>query len=559
MARALIAAILFSFTAVAAPPQVDWLFPIGAQHGSEALAQIGGKFQWPLKTWADDAGIKISADAKKKGFFKITVAKNVTPGPHLVRFFDGNGTAPPRVFYVGKAPDVPEKEPNNEILTPQVLSALPAVVHGKLQSGGDVDSYRVTLKAGQFFIAQIDAYTAGVSMDALMMLRDARGAKLAFNHDAHSLDPRLVWKCDRDGEFVLQVAAFKFPANSTSSFSGGANHVYRLTLTNGPWVRHGWPHGAMADTKGNIGLAGWNLKKKSTAIAKQTGDAAVLSVAAANGPLRLPVTPWPQIVEREPNDTNATAHTFSLPATISGRIDKPGDVDRLAFTAKKGTRYRLDIDSFALGFLLDAKLSMENSSGKILASNDDANKIRDPLLNWTAPADGRFCAVVRSLLNKGGAEYFYTLKIHPLQPTFSATVTAPHFTVNAATTNEVKVTVNYLDGYKGKLTVAARNLPKGISAVPVVMEKKGAATLKLVATKEAKLHNGPLTITISAEDKTLRPATCALTSASVNNGVPQGFPDFIIPTTPHLWLTVLPPKPPKPPEKKKDAAATKKK
>ena len=207
MIRAAIAAILFSLTAVAAPPQVDWLFPIGAQRGSEALAQIGGKFQWPLKTWADDPGIAITADAKKKGFFKITVAKGVTPGPHLVRFYDGNGTAPPRVFFVSKAPDVPEKEPNNEMLLPQAVDVLPAVVHGKLQSGGDVDSYRVKLKAGQFFIAQLDAYTAGVSMDALMLLRDHRGVKLAFNHDAHSLDPRLVWQCDRDGEYVLQVAA----------------------------------------------------------------------------------------------------------------------------------------------------------------------------------------------------------------------------------------------------------------------------------------------------------------------------------------------------------------
>ena len=543
MIRAVIAVILFSLTAAAAPPQVDWLFPIGAQRGSEALAQIGGKFQWPLKTWADDPGIAITADAKK-GFFKITVAKGVTPGPHLVRFYDGNGTAPPRVFFVSKAPDVSEKEPNNEMLSPQSVDVLPAVIHGKLQSGDDVDSYRVKLKAGQFFIAQLDAYTAGVSMDALILLRDHRGVKLAFNHDAHSLDPRLVWQCDRDGEYVLQVAAFKFPANSTSSFSGGANYVYRLTLTNGPWIRHAWPHGVAADTKGSVGLIGWNLKNTSAATPENSSRETVVVVDAANGPLRLPVTPWPQLAEREPNDTNATAQLFAAPATITGRIDKPGDIDRFAFTAKKGVRYRLDIDSFTLGFLLDARLSVENSAGKELTNNDDANKNRDPLLNWTAPVSGRFCVVVRSLLNKGGDEYFYTLKIHQPEPSFSATVAAPQFAINAGVTNEVKVTVNYLDGYKGKLTVAAKGLPKGVNAAPVVMEKKGIASLKLIAAKDALPHNAPLTISITPEDEPATPATVALTSASVNNGVPQGFPDFIIPTSPHLWLTVLPPKPP---------------
>jgi hypothetical protein len=382
-------------------------------------------------------------------------------------------------------------------------------------------------------------------MDALMMLRDARGVKLAFNHDAHSLDPRLVWECDRDGDYVLQVAAFKFPANSTSSFSGGADHVYRLTITNGPFVRHAWPHGMAVGGEGSVGLVGWNLKKTSIAVTKKNGVEVLVPVAAVNGPLRLPVSPWPQLAEREPNDTNATAHTFGLPATVSGRIDKPGDVDRFAFTATKGARYRLDLDSFVLGFLLDARLSIEDSTGKQLTSNDDANKIRDPLLNWTAPADGRYCAVVRSLLRKGGGEYFYTLKIHRPRPSFSATVSAPQFSVNAGATNEVKVTVNYLDGFKGKLTVTAKGLPKGVSAAPVVMEKKGTATLKLVAAKDAKSHNGPLAITISPEEKSAaQPATTALTSAGTVNGVPQGFPDFIIPTSPHLWLTVLPPKPP---------------
>ena len=93
--RALITGILVSLTVFAAraAPQVDWLFPMGAQRGTEALAQIGGKFTWPLKAWADDAGITLSADAKKKGFFKITVAEGVVPGPHLCRFYDANGTA----------------------------------------------------------------------------------------------------------------------------------------------------------------------------------------------------------------------------------------------------------------------------------------------------------------------------------------------------------------------------------------------------------------------------------------------------------------------------------
>ena len=541
--RAAIAGILVSLTAHTAP-QVDWLFPMGAQRGTEALAQIGGKHSWPLKAWTDDPGIAITADANKTGHFKIKIAKGVVPGPHLIRFHDANGTTPPRVFFVGKATDVREKEPNNQFLDAQKIDALPAILHGKLQTGGDVDAYRVSLKAGQVFVASLEAYTAGVPMDALMMLRDSRGVKLAFNHDAHSLDPRLHWKCDRDGEYVLQVAAFKFPANSTSSFTGGANLVYRLTLTNGPWLRHAWPAAVNGGTKSRVGLVGWNLKNDSVTAPITKDGELVLPVTAVNGPLRLPVLPRAEVTEREPNDTNATANEFGLPMSVSARIDRPGDVDRFAFTAKKGERCRIDLDSFSLGFILDAHLAIEDAAGKQLTTNDDANKQRDPLLNWTAPADGRYCVKVRSLLGKGGADFFYRLQLSRPAPSFHATVPTPQFTLNAGATNEVKVTVNYRDSYKGKLIVRTEGLPKGVTTAPVEIEKQGTATLKLIAAKDAQPQAGPLRVIVGPMGKSAKAATTSLTSAGTANGVPQGFPDYIIRETPHLWLTVLPPKPP---------------
>ena len=93
-----------------------------------------------------------------------------------------------RAFFSWAQGDITEAEPNNEMLKPQSI-ALPAVVHGQFAKAGDVDSFAFKMKAGQTLVAAMDAYTAGVSMDALMLLRDAR-RELAFTHDAHSLDPR---------------------------------------------------------------------------------------------------------------------------------------------------------------------------------------------------------------------------------------------------------------------------------------------------------------------------------------------------------------------------------
>ncbi len=527
-----------------ASPQVDWLFPIGAQRGSEALAQIGGKYNWPLKVWSESDGIKFLPEKEKKGFYRINIEKSVTPGPYLIRFHDNNGSAQPRVFFVGKAVDVPEKEPNNEMFKPQVVTNLPAVIHGKFGKSGDVDSYQFSLKKGQTLVAHMDAYTAGVSMDALMLLRDKRGVKLAFNHDAHSLDPRLIWRCSRDGDYVLQMACFKFPANSSSSFDGGADRIYRVTLTNGPWVRHAWPGSLAKGESAKIKLVGQNIGNHEVTVAASKEEKVVLPVEAANGPLRLSVLEQAQIIEKEPNDNNETANLIKFPVTVSARIDKPGDMDCYAFEARKGGKYRFDIDSFKDGFLLDSQLSLADDSGKELLSNDDFDKKRDPLLNWAAPADGRYIIRVRSLLNKGGMEFFYRLHLTRPQPSFNATVPNPQFDLNAGTTNEVKVAVNYLDGYKGKLTITAENLPKGIVASSVAQEKKGTAVLKIVANQDAPPFSGPLSLLIgpAGEESNRKKITCALTSSGVNNGVPQGFPDYVIPETSHLWITVLPPK-----------------
>jgi hypothetical protein len=554
----------------AEPPKVDWLFPMGAQAGAEITAQIGGKYEtWPLKTWTDEPRIQFIADEKKKGFYKVKVSKRLLPGPYLVRFYDANGSAALRVFFVGKAADVLDKEPNNLPDNSQPISELPAIVHGKLDSKDPVDAFKVSLKAGQTFVAGLDAYTAGIPMDALMMLRDARGVKIAFNHDAHSLDPRLVWQCDRDGDYVLQLAAFKFPANASSAFIGAANQVYRLTLTNGPFVRHSLPGGLYLSTKTEVRLMGWNLKKNSLTLPAQFGPEVFWAVEAVNGPLRLPISAWPELTEHEPNDDNASAAELAIPTSVSGIISKPGDDDRFSFTATKEQIFLFDLESSRLGFLLDAKLSIENSKGEEIASNDDANKKRDPQLHWKAPEDGRYFAVVRSVLGKGGSEHYYRLHINRPEPIFSAT-TQPSYTLKRGESTEVKVKVSFTHTYKGELQLHANSLPRGVTSNSVLIDtteepkpkgdkpppvrfiRSREVKLQLKARKDAPPCNTPFSINLRESDGALfAPVQSDLTSAGINNGVPQGFPEFIIPATPHLWLTVLPPEPP-PKEKKEE-------
>src|SRR5207302_1774620 len=47
--------------------------------------------------------------------FKVTIAADVPVGLHDVRLVNKFGVSNPRVFAVGDQPEVPEKEPNNDV------------------------------------------------------------------------------------------------------------------------------------------------------------------------------------------------------------------------------------------------------------------------------------------------------------------------------------------------------------------------------------------------------------------------------------------------------------
>ena len=68
--RALFAVLILPLFALAAPPQVDWHFPMGAQRGTDLNATIGGKHSWPLQVWCEHGAVQFTA-TQKKGTFSV--------------------------------------------------------------------------------------------------------------------------------------------------------------------------------------------------------------------------------------------------------------------------------------------------------------------------------------------------------------------------------------------------------------------------------------------------------------------------------------------------------
>ncbi len=540
----LFSAILLTASSFAADPVLSHLSPAAGQQGTTVSVTASGKFDpWPAQVWVDTPGV-VFKPGKTAGKYDVEIAKDAAPGPHLVRLFNASGASAPRFFIVAREPQTGEVEPNDDFRAPQKIAGLPATINGRLDKAGDVDSFAVTLKRGQTLVAWLEAYVLASTFDGMLRVVDTDGHELAFNHDGRTLDPFLAWTAPRDGTFIVQTMGFVLPATSGVAFTGGEGCVYRLHLTAGPFVRRTLPLAVARGKKTPVELVGWNLASTHTEI-----DGTHFSADATAAELELPgfaseqpviVSDIAEILEKEPNDTAATAQTVGIPSGITGCINRPGDEDRFAFTAVKGRAYEFKVTAARIGSALDAWLKIEGKDGKQLATNDDVNGFRDSALTWTAPADGTFTCAIGDVSHHGGDEYFYRLAITEAAPSVAATIGVQSASVQSGKSADVKIAVKRTNAFKSKLQLAAKNLPDGVTAIPAdVPDKDGEVTLKLTATADAKPASQPFTLVLrETEGGIEHPARFSLVATSENNGVPQGYTELIINSTDQLWLTV---------------------
>ncbi|MFM9079907.1 MAG: PPC domain-containing protein, partial [Opitutaceae bacterium] len=336
-----------------------------------------------------------------------------------------------------------------------------------------------------------------------LRLLDARGVEVAFNHDnGRNLDPLLTFTTAAAGRFTLQVFGFAHPATAEVRLHGSDAAVYRLTLTIG---------------------------------APPTSEP-----SPAEG----------QLFRRGEYPKDAPRPPF----VAEGVITRPGEESLHAFTATKGDKLMLAVQAAALGSPLDAWVAVRDSAGKDLARNDDgANTGADPLLNWKAPADGTYTAVVGNLLRRGGTDHFFRLVVRTAQPRFEAVINEAGCVVEPGKSAEIKVTLRRLEGFKGALVASVAGLPDCVSASEVTADdKQKELTLTVKAPSDAAPFNGLVEVRLCEADGAGKgTAAHELVSTTLNTGVPQGYRDLLIRSTPGVWLTVTPPGPAAAPAKRK--------
>jgi len=468
----------------ASAPTLDALYPPGAQRASTNVITVSGKFDpWPPKVWLSAPGVHFNAETNKNKF-TVTIEEHATPGPRLVRLYNEEGVSECRFFVVGDDRELSETEPNNHFERPQEIETLPVTINGRLEKGGDVDSFAVRLRRGDALDAQLDSYVLMSKLDGVLRLVTTNGHQLAWNHDFASLDPRLVWSTTNDQTVVVQVYGFPHPATASVNLYGGESAFYRLHLATGQTdcPLHDVNLNALVVTNGII-LSADNEQRVAFNATKDQRLA--LKVDAAD--LGSPLDAWLKVEdasgkELARNDDADGTRDPSLEWKAPGDGPYTAAIGSLTHRGGSDYRYRLTIETLRPDFRATL------TANSLTVTADSTNSIK---LN------------LKRLRN------------------FTSELTAT------------------IVGLPEGITTISTNLAAKLS---------GDVTLPIIVASNAPPFTGPIQIKLTDPAAQLdRVVPFPLVSRTEDNGVPGGYSTLLIDELDHLWLTVKP-KPAEPPK-----------
>jgi hypothetical protein len=491
LTRFLVATLLLAALAgraAADTPATMYIFPAGGQRGTTVNFRVGGlylheacpfemigpgveaspKIEQTKTIWFEGPVIPLPDSQQSEDYPQdmagtVKIAPDAAPGARPWRVWTAQGAVPSRPFIVGNLPEVIEDETDGEPIPVPVT--LPVTANGRIFPREDVDLWSFAAKAGQTITCSVLAARLGSPFDAHLEIRDARGMRLAESAEASppASDALVRFTAPADGTYSVAIYDAKF---------GGLQHyVYRLTITAGPSVDHGFPLGGRRGTTAKFELSGGNVPAAPVEIALLADApsrffATVGPSDAASNRFPLAVDDLPELLEQEPNDIPAPTQPVSVPAILNGRIDKPGDVDSWAFRAAKDQTLEFDVLAARLGSPLDSVIVLLDAAGKELARADDiGGNQSDSFLRHTFKEEGTYVVRVEErLASRGGRAFAYRLRVAtPAAPDFRLHLPADAVTVNRGGEAKLKLRVERLGSFAEPVNLEFAGLPPGVA------------------------------------------------------------------------------------------------
>ncbi len=410
----------------------------------------GSDLEGVTQLWFDHPSL--SAVHVKDLVFRVSAGPDAPVGHHDLRAIGTYGVSNPRAFLVGARPESIEAEPNNspEKAGPLVVNT---VINGEINGGADVDCFAFEGKKGQRLFLDLQAERIDSRLDATIRILAPSGTELAESRDVFGLDPFLDVTLPADGRYVIKI--------HDAIYAGSIDHVYRLTVHDGPHLDAILPAAAQTGSPTTFTVIGRGLGIGASADPQLKSDGcalerlqvpialrdAVLLAADASGPARSFVPPSaatfrqgvdfshvrpslsgtlpavsnslfvarvsvPVVLEHEPNDDEAHAQKVIPPCDISGTFAPIGDSDLFRFEGRKGEIWWIEALAERMGSAADPafliqKVGTKGQPPQDLAAGDDLpdagaglrfnTQTVDAALRWQVPEDGLYQILISDL------------------------------------------------------------------------------------------------------------------------------------------------------------------
>ena len=531
------------------PPTLTNVFPAGGQRGTKVIVTCAGSFTWPAKVWSPGIDAIPSGESGK---LEISIPVDLTADRVWIRLYNSEGASAPYPFLIGSLKELNETEPNNRARDAHVITDSETIVNGVLKDA-DVDCFAVTLKESQTLVAAVDANShLGSPMDAILQVVSKDGNVIAENHDDLGLDPRLAFTPTVPGTYIVRLFAFPAAPDSSIRFNGGANHLYRLTLTSGPYVSHSIPLSTSLSKPATVAVAGWNLPAEmelnvipfgGTRLAdyqeyevqeelRGSSDAMIGFAFTPDFSLATRVRMASQSVRVNHPITDPTIPlAIPLSSSVTGCLKSPRQVDRYAIPLEKGQQILISVEARNLHLPLDPILTLSSPDGKVVAEVDDKGTTRDAMIAHTATQAGDYQLAVSDRFRQGGDRNWYLLTVKPEQPDFELSVTSDAIVVAADKPAEVTLKIQRRGTSAesvGPIVIQTAGLPNGVVSSKVISETTGATAteVKMTLSTTGSAFSGPVRI-IGKADQPKEIERYARTPAKLGVNFQS------------IWLTVL--------------------
>jgi hypothetical protein len=491
----------FCSLSLAEPPSAIYIFPAGGQRGTKVAFRVGGMFLYdkaPLEmlgpglaaageikrietTWFEGPLIRQPASQAAENYPKdysgeVQVAADAALGYRRWRVWNAQGITPLARFVIGDLPEVVEDEMEGEPIP--VAVTLPITINGRIFPREDVDVWTFEAAAGQSITCSLAAAEFGSPLQGRLEVRSPSDQPVTESMGTLPGETRVRFVAAETGKYAVHIHDIQ-------------SYVYRLTVTNGPWLDRVYPLGGQRGTEVKLEGLGQNLGGPLTAKVPDVAPVILLHALDHGGralnPIRWDVDELPELLETEPNQAATTANSVAVPAVVNGRIDPPGDKDSWQLPLTKGQAIRFECRAALLGSPLAAELVLRDEAGKELARADalDASN-GDPALNFTAPADGNYTLEIGDkFAARGGAAFAYRIRVSPPKKTPDFELVIPDaLAIDADGTKNLEVQVVRSGEFKGPITLHIEGLPAGITAEDVKLPEgapKGVLVLKSAA------------------------------------------------------------------------------